>query len=61
MKLTHPCKDTCSGYSQYCAEHVASLQARVKALEQQLHAKNSAVKIRWSGISGDPISISPHW
>jgi hypothetical protein len=37
MKLTHPCKETCSGYSQDCAEQVASLQARVKALEQQHH------------------------
>jgi hypothetical protein len=37
MKLTHPCKETCSGYSQDCAEQVAALEARVKALEQQLH------------------------
>ena len=31
--MNHPCKDTCSGYSQDCAEQIATLQARVKELE----------------------------
>ena len=34
MKLTHPCKETCSGYSQDCAEQVAALESRIKDLRE---------------------------
>ncbi len=44
MKLTHPCKETCSGYSQDCAEQVSALQARVKDLEAEVARLRAVLK-----------------
>jgi hypothetical protein len=47
MKLTHPCKDTCSGYSQDCADQVAALKERNRELEFALKDILETVSLEW--------------